>query len=488
MSDETLERSTLRKVAWRLLPLIMLGYLASYMDRVNISFAAPTMNAQLGFTASIYGFGGGLFFISYALLEVPSNLALARVGARRWLARIMITWGVIAMSMALVRTPWQFYLVRFLLGAAEAGFFPGVIYYLGLWFPQTHRGRAISRFYIAAPMASVVMGAVAGTLLNLDGHFGLHGWQWLLIAEGAPAVILAFVFLGFLPDRPANAAWLSPAEQTWLEASLAADNAALGAPDHSQFRALFRPAVLALVAINFLYLGPYYAFTLSAPTILKEATGLDPAHVGYLIAAGGIAGALGMAAAGWSSDRMRERYLHLAAPLVLVAACFAVMASGPPPAVIMVAFLAMMASYFAVSAAFWLAPGEIVHPRAVALTVAAINGAGQVGSFLFPWLWGLAKDATGGFHLGLSLLPVAFLAAAAIVMGSAPGATPRPRGLIPPKRKTPGREPRRSSIYRAFDCYWLVGLGVKASACWAASDAGLAGGAAAAERRLPIID
>jgi ACS family tartrate transporter-like MFS transporter len=416
-SDEALERSTIRAISWRLLPLILLGYLASYMDRVNIGFAAPTMNAQLGFTASIYGFGGGLFFISYALLEIPSNLALARVGARRWLARIMITWGAVAMSMALVRTPWQFYLGRFLLGAAEAGFFPGVIYYLGLWFPPAWRGRAISRFYIAAPLASVVMGAVAGSLLGLDGRLGLHGWQWLLIAEGAPAVILAFVFLRFLPDRPADAAWLSPEQRAWLEAKVAAGNAAIAAPDHSQLRALLRPAVIALVLVNFLYLGPYYAFTLSAPTVLKEATGLSASQVGYLIAAGGITGALGMAFTGWSSDRRRERYLHLAIPLVLAAACFAVIAFVPAPGVVMAAYLAMMACYFGISAAFWLAPGEIVHPRAVAVTVAAINGLGQVGSFLFPWLWGLAKDSTGGFHLGLSLLPVAFLIAAAVVIG-----------------------------------------------------------------------
>jgi ACS family tartrate transporter-like MFS transporter len=417
MSDDELERSTLRKVAWRLLPLIMLGYLASYMDRVNISFAAPQMNAQLGFTASIYGFGGGLFFISYALLEIPSNLALARVGARRWLARIMITWGLVAMSMALVRTPLQFYAVRFLLGAAEAGFFPGVIYYLGLWFPQSHRGRAISRFYVAAPLASVVMGAVAGSLLGLDGRLALHGWQWLLIAEGAPAVILAFVFLRWLPDRPANAKWLSPEQKIWLEARLQADNAAVGAPDRGQIRALFRPQVLAITLVNFLYLGPFYAFTLSAPAILKGATALDAAHVGYLVAGGGITGAIGMAFIGWSSDRRGERYLHLAIPLVTVAAAFAVIAWSPTPAVVMAAYLAMMAAYFAVSGAFWLAPGEIVHPAAVAVTVAAINGMGQVGSFLFPWLWGLAKDATGSFHTGLAALPVAFLTAAAIVMG-----------------------------------------------------------------------
>lgn len=429
MSDSDIEHSTLRAISWRLLPLILLGYLVSYMDRINIGFAAPTMNAQLGFTASVYGFGGGLFFISYALLEIPSNLALARVGARRWLARIMVSWGLVAMSMALVRTDWRFYLVRFLLGAAEAGFFPGVIYYLGLWFPQAHRGRAISRFYVAAPLSSVVMGAVAGSLLGLDGRLGLHGWQWLLIAEGAPAVILAFVFLRFLPDRPADAAWLTPDQRAWLEARLAADNAAIAAPDHSQWRALLRPEVIALILVNFLYLGPYYAFTLSAPAVLKEATGLDAAHVGYLVSAAGILGAIGMALAGWNSDRTGERYWHLAIPLALVAAFFGLMASHPPPILMMAGYLGMMSVYTSVMIIFWLAPGEIIHPRATAVTVAAINGLGQLGSFLFPWLWGLAKDATGGFHLGLSLMPVAFGSAAVIVLGLRQA---RRRGPAPP--------------------------------------------------------
>jgi ACS family tartrate transporter-like MFS transporter len=416
MSDSDLERSALRKVAWRLLPLIGLGYLISYMDRVNIGFAAPQMNAELGFTASVYGFGGGLFFISYALLEIPSNIILARVGARRWIARIMVTWGLVAMSMALVRTPLQFYAVRFLLGAAEAGFFPGVIYYLGLWIPRAYRGRAITRFYIAGPLASVVMGAVAGSLLGLDGHVGLRGWQWLLIAEGAPAVVLSLLILKFLPDRPENVAWLSAAEKAWLTARLASDDAAIVAPDHNQFRALLRPEVLALVAINFLYLGPSYAFTLSGPAVLKGSTGLDAAHVGYLVAAGGLAGAAGMATVGWSSDRFRERYLHVALPLLGVASAFAVMAWAPAPTIVIAAYLTMMATYFAAIGAFWLAPSEIVHPRAVAVTVAAINSLGQLGSFLFPWLWGLTRDATGGFQAGMSALPIPFLIAACLVL------------------------------------------------------------------------
>ena len=414
-SEAALERTTLRAISWRLLPLIGLGYLVSFMDRVNISFAAPQMNAQLGFTASVYGFGGGLFFISYALLEVPSNLALMRVGAPRWLARIMITWGLIAMATVLIRTPWQFYAMRFALGAAEAGFFPGVIYYLGQWFPQAYRGRAISRFYVAGPLASLLMGSVAGALLGLDGRLGLLGWQWLLLIEGAPALLLA-LFFWRLPQRPAQAKWLSPDQRDWLEARLAADARATGAPDHSLLRAVLRPQVLAITAANFLMLGSFYAFTLSAPAILRATTGLSPAQVGYVVAFAGLIGAVGMIFSGWNSDRTRERYLHTVVPLAITAAAFAVMAAVHAPGIIIAAYLVALSAYYTVGATNWLIPGEIVHPRALGVSVAAINGVSQLGSFLFPWLWGLAKDATGGFHLGQSLLPFSFLGAAAIYL------------------------------------------------------------------------
>lgn len=416
MSDEMLERGAIRAIGWRLLPLIGAGYLASFMDRVNIGFAAPQMNAQLGFTASVYGFGAGLFFISYALLEVPSNLALARVGARRWLARIMITWGLIAMATAFVRTSQQFYLARFALGAAEAGFFPGVIYYLSLWFPQAYRGRAISRFYVAAPLASLVMGGLAGALLSLEGRLGLHGWQWLLIVEGAPAAILAVVYLLFLPDRPGDAAWLTPAQKAWLEARLAADAARTGPPDDNLLKALVRPPVLLMTLANFLYLGPFYAFTLSAPAILALKTGLDATHVGYLVAAAGVTGAFGMIFNGWLADRRGDPLLHTALPLLLVAAGFAALAAFHAPVVAMAAYLAAMCAYFAIGAAIWLAPAAIIHPRSLAVSVAAINGVAQLGSFLFPWLWGLAKDATGGYQAGLSVLPLAFLGGAGTVL------------------------------------------------------------------------
>ncbi|MFL5295685.1 MAG: MFS transporter [Phenylobacterium sp.] len=415
-TDDALERSTIQAISWRLLPLIGLGYLASFMDRVNVGFAAPQMNTQLGFTASVYGFGAGLFFISYALLEIPSNLVLARVGARRWLARIMITWGLIAMATAFVRTPMQFYAARFALGAAEAGFFPGVIYYLSLWFPQAHRGRAISRFYVAAPLASLVMGGLAGGLLSLEGRFGLHGWQWLLLVEGAPAAVLAFIYLFFLPDLPSQAPWLDPKQKAWLETRLASDAARTGPPDHNWLKALMRPPVLMMTLANFLYLGPFYAFTLSAPAILAARTGLDAAHVGYLVAAAGLTGAFGMIFNGWLADRRGDPLMHTAAPLLLVAACFAALAAFHAPLVVMATYLAAMAAYFGIGAAIWLAPAAIIHPRSLAVSVAAINGVAQLGSFVFPWLWGLAKDATGDYRAGLAALPFAFAASGLTVL------------------------------------------------------------------------
>src|SRR5437879_2448344 len=272
MSDEALERSAVAKASWRLLPLIALGYGISYVDRVNISFAALQMNRDLHFSATIYGLGAGLFFLGYALFEIPSNLLLVRFGARRWIARIMLTWGVLAIGMMFVRTPIQFYVMRFLLGVAEAGFFPGVAYYLTLWFPEAHRGRAISRFYVAWPLSTVVMGAVAGSLLGLQGRLGLSGWQWLFLVEGAPAVLLSAVILFRLPDTPERATWLTADEKTWLQRRLAADAATLVGAPQSVFKAVFSLPVLAATAVNFMLLGTFYAFNLSAPELLHNAT------------------------------------------------------------------------------------------------------------------------------------------------------------------------------------------------------------------------
>jgi MFS transporter, ACS family, tartrate transporter len=415
--EDGVGRAALAKAAWRLLPLIGLGYGVAYMDRINISFAALRMNQDLHFSATIYGLGGGLFFLGYAAFEVPSNLLLVRFGARRWMARIMLTWGLLAAGMMFVHTPVQFYVMRFLLGLAEAGFFPGVIYYLTQWFPLDHRGRAISRFYVAWPLSTVVMGAVAGALLGLQGHLGLAGWQWLFLIEGLPAIALSVVFLNLLPDGPGDARWLAPAEADWIRRRLAADAARFGdAPAHGFWRALCEPRVLQLGAINFVLLGGFYAFTLSAPQLLDGATHLGVTRVGYLVAIAGLAGAVAMLVNGWHADRSGERFWHVIIPFMVIAAGFAAIALSHSPPVIMLAYVAAVAANAAIGGVFWLLPADLLHPRSTALCVAAINTIGQTGSFISPFVWGLAKDHTGNFQAGLLALPVAFLIAAAIAL------------------------------------------------------------------------
>jgi ACS family tartrate transporter-like MFS transporter len=411
---DAMETAVLRKASWRILPLLGLGYGVAYMDRINIGFAALRMNADLHFSATVYGLGAGLFFLAYAAFEVPSNLLLARFGARRWMARIMLTWGILASAMMFVRTPAEFYVMRFLLGLAEAGFFPGVIYYLTLWFPLAHRGRAISRFYVAWPISSLIMGAVAGTLLGLNGTLGLAGWQWLFLIEGLPAIALSAVFLFALPDSPEKAPWLSATETTWLAARLAADQP--DPADHSLWRVLRQGPMLALGLANLLILGSFYAFNLSAPVYLAGATGLSAAKVGYVIAASGLLGAISMLSAGWLSDRTGERYWHMAIPLALMAVAFAVMSQTHAPAVVVGAFWAVAMCNAAVGAIFWTAPAPFLTPRSAALGLAAINCVGQSGSFFLPWAWGVARDQTGSFQAGLTALPIAFLIAAGLVL------------------------------------------------------------------------
>ena len=410
-------RSALAKISWRLLPLLGLGYGVSYMDRVNISFAALRMNADLHFSASIYGLGGGLFFLAYALMEIPSNLILARVGARRWISRIMITWGALAVGMMFVRTPLQFYIMRFLLGAAEAGFFPGAVFYLMHWYPAAWRGRAISGFYVAFPLSNVVMGSLAGALLGLHGRLGLAGWQWLFLVEGLPAIVLSVVILRWLPDAPATAAWLTGQEKAWVVSGLAADRAALARePDPGLRPTLLSPLVIAMGLVNALYLGSNYAFSLSAPTILTQATHLSAGAVGYLVAAAGLIGAAAMLLNSRSSDRRRERHLHLAAPMVVVGLAYGAMSLVSSPAAYALAYLVAASASAASAAVFWLVPSDRLTGRSAAGGVAAINGIGMIGSFLAPTLWGMLHDHAGGYATGIRLLPVMFFTAAAIVL------------------------------------------------------------------------
>jgi len=348
---------------------------------------------------------------------VPSNLLLVRFGARRWIARIMFTWGLLAAGMMFVSTPMQFYVMRFLLGAAEAGFFPGVVYYLMQWFPAAERGRAISRFYVALPLSQVVMGVVAGALLGLHGQLGLKGWQWLFLVEGLPAVLLSIAIFLLLPDSPADAKWLTDEERAGIASSLAADRARIGAGgDPGIGRALIDPRVWILGVANICILGSAYAFTLSAPTILTQATGLNPTGVGFLTAAVALVSAFGMVAAGWHSDHRRERHLHAILFLISMSAAFLAMGLSTTALVTVAAYAVFVIAANANQTVFWLIPSDVLHGRSAAVGVAAIGSIGMIGSFVGPWAWGVARDQTGGYQSGLIALAAAALIAAALVV------------------------------------------------------------------------
>src|SRR5579864_7966009 len=415
--DNSIGASALRKASVRLIPLIAIAYGVAYTDRVNISFAALQMNRDLHFSASSYGLGAGLFFLSYAACEIPSNLMLYRFGARRWIARIMITWGFLAMGMMFVRTPLEFYIVRFLLGMAEAGFFPGVVFYLSQWFPANVRARTVSRFYVALPLSSVFMGGLAGALLNLQGRLGLAGWQWLFLAEGFPAVILSVIFLLYLPNTPAEARWLSPEERGWLLDQLRADNESIG-ERHAEnvFRAVLNPRVWQLgIYLLCIYIG-FYAFSFSAPVLIQRATGLSNTNVGFAIAVMGILGALGLVLNGEHSDRAGERYLHLVVPCVLIAAAFVVGGLTVAPIFAIPAYAIIFIGFNATAGPSWAVASSFLTSKSSAAGIATANTIAIVGGFLGPYWMGRAKDFTGNYQTGLLTLAIPALAGAAIVL------------------------------------------------------------------------
>ena len=372
--------SAIRKASLRLVPLIGLGYGAAYMDRVNISFAAAQMNRDLHLSASTYGLGAGLFFISYGLCEVPSNLLLVRFGARRWLTRITLTWGLLAMATMLVRSAASFYALRLLLGVAEAGFFPGVVFYLTQWFPPEHRARAISRFYIALPLSSTVMGALAGALLSLNGRLGLRGWQWLFLLEGLPPLALALLFWKLLPDRPAEAHWLTAGEKHALQSRLPAPETALRTDTRGDLRTALSDVRVWLLGLYFFCtLAVLYGWSFSAPAILQGLTGWSIARVGYLIAAMGLAGAAAMLLTARHSDRSGRRIRHIILPALVMAFAFAAGALVRQPWLAVAAFALAVIAYNAAQGPVLTLPATFLRGRASAVGYAAMTGIGIGG-------------------------------------------------------------------------------------------------------------
>ena len=410
-------RSAMRKALWRILPLILLAYLCAYMDRVNVSFAAVQMNVDLAFSATVYGLGGGLFFLGYALFEIPSNLLLVRYGARKWIARIMITWGLLSAGMMFVDSPMMFYVLRFLLGVAEAGFYPGVIYYFSGWFPVCHRGRAVSRFYVASPIASVVMGGISGMLLDLDGAMGLQGWQWLFLVQGLPTVLIGFIVLRFLPEAPASVSWLDAPERDWIERELAREQAEIGEDRGHNVLAAFRnPVVLLFGALGFVLIGTITSFILSAPMVLTGATGLGIHQVGWLVSAGGLIGAGVMLFAGDYADRRGDRFLNAFWYAMLLAGALFLILLAPSPLIVMGAYLAFAAACFTIPMLTSSGWSEVLGRGELAVGAAAINTMSQIGAFTMPFAWGAARDATGSFDLALGALVVMALATAALTL------------------------------------------------------------------------
>jgi MFS transporter, ACS family, tartrate transporter len=415
-SDAAVGASAMRKATLHLIPLIALGYGAAYMDRVNISFASLQMNRELHFSATVYGFGAGLFFLSYAACEVPSNLLLYRFGARRWLARIMVTWGILAMGMLFVRTPLQFYAVRFLLGMSEAGFFPGVIFYLMQWFPHELRARAISRFYISLPLSSVFMGLIAGALLNLDGRLGLRGWQWLFLVEGLPAVLLGIAFFLFLPDGPSDAKWLTEDERHWIVRQVGQTPSKSTRHDESISAALLDPRVWQLGIFMLLMLASLYAYTFIAPDLIQRSTQLSTTVVGFILAGLSVLGALGMLFNAIHSDRMRERYWHVIPCCLFMSLGFFVCGVSIRSLIVVPALGLLILAYNSMQGPLWSLPANFLKGRSGAAGIAAINMIGIIGGFLGPYFIGFAKDLTGDYQKGLRLMALPMLLGAAIML------------------------------------------------------------------------
>ncbi len=401
--------SAATKVRRRLIPFLFLCYIFAYLDRINVGFAALQMNAALGFSAAVYGFGAGVFFVGYTAFEIPSNIILARVGARRWIARIMVTWGLVSAAMMMVRDAPTFYALRFLLGVAEAGFFPGIILYLTFWFPREERARIVSMFMAAVPIATVIGGPLSGALLGMHGLGGIAGWRWLFVIEALPAILLGALALAVLPDRPRDASWLTPAEAEALEARLAVE--AGEARRHGYeglWQALTNPRVLLLGVAYFCLVIGLYGIGFWMPQVIKTF-GSSNLEIGFLTAIPYLIAAIGMVLAGRHSDRTGERVLHVAVPLFLGAVAFLWSAlAGSLPVVMLALSLAALGIHAALGT-FWSLPTAILTGVGAAGGLALVNSIGNCGGFVGPFIVGWLKGGTGTFGPALVFLAGALL-------------------------------------------------------------------------------
>ncbi len=406
--------ATYRKVTWRLVPFLMLCYVTAYLDRVNVGFAKLQMLNDLGFSETVYGLGAGIFFIGYFIFEVPSNVILHRVGARIWIARIMITWGLVSAGFVFVRSPGMFYLMRLLLGIAEAGFYPGIILYLTYWYPSERRARMIALFMTAIPLSGVIGGPLSGAIMaGLDGARGMAGWQWLFVLEAVPSIAMGLVVLGYLDNGIRAASWLTEDERTLLERNLEAD--VHDVEEHASMRALFADRRIWIMCfIYFTCSMGQYGLTFWMPTLVQSAGVQGVLAIGLLTAVPYIAAAIAMLLFGWSADRHRERRWHLAVPLLMGAAGLTLSAiAGSHTAPALVALTIAAAGVLTSAPLFWSLPTAFLRGIAAAAGIATINSVANLAGFVSPYLVGWLKDVTHSTEIAM------FVLSAVLVLGAA---------------------------------------------------------------------
>jgi ACS family tartrate transporter-like MFS transporter len=414
--DDRAVEAAAGKVRRRLVPFLFLLYIFAYLDRINVGFASLQMNQALGFSAAVYGFGAGIFFLSYTALEVPSNIILARVGARRWIARIMITWGLTSAAMMFVTSAPTFYALRFLLGAAEAGFFPGIIYYLTRWVPGKERARTVASFMTAVVTAGIVGGPLSGALLSLDGWHGLAGWQWMFVVEGLPAAVLGLIVLGVLPESPGDARWLTAEEKAALHARLAGEGGTSGERAHGVGDALRHRWIWVLALVYFVVPVALYGFGFFLPQILQATFDGTPFQIGVVSALPYLAGAIGMVVTARYSDRTgeRRRIIAFGAAIAGIGFIGTAFVQGLVSSVLLLSIAMLgLASIFG---PFWTLATSFVHGVGAAAGIALINSVGNIGGFVGPYGIGYLRDATDGFTAGLIAIGCVVIAGGALVL------------------------------------------------------------------------
>jgi MFS transporter, ACS family, tartrate transporter len=420
MDVAALEKSTMRKAYLRLLPYCFLLYILCYIDRINVGFAALTMNKDIGLSAYVYGLAAGAFFWGYCLLEIPSNIMLEKVGARLWIARIMITWGAASAATALATGPWSFFSIRVLLGAAEAGLFPGLLLYFHRWFPQRHRGRVSGIFLIGLPAATAIGGPLSTALMQLDGVLGLHGWQWMFIGEGVPTALLGLTVYSVLTERPSEAKWLTQAEKDWLEAELAKERHAVESVRvHSILTALTNPRVLVFTVI-FAGIGMAgVGLNLFLPQILKSL-GVSNTEAALLTSVPYVFGSLAIIGFGWLSDRIGDRFWVLTATCGMAALGMTMAGLWHDNLVwVLGAFSLAVVGFYGMKSPFWPLPSTVLSGPALAAGLAFINSVGNFCGYLGPIAVGYAKDTTGGFEAGIYVLACSCLVSTLTSLGCA---------------------------------------------------------------------